>query len=93
MTARSLHEIIRGEVNQYGLSRHRVRRDGFPRGSREAQCWRPFSRRQMGAAEGYERQNKLPRKRNGPLRHVRLRAKCAPVRFPATAGIGATPTD
>ena len=76
MTPRSLHEIIGGKVNQYGLSRNRVRRDSIPKGRCEARLWRPVSKRQMGpvmiAAEGYNRQHKQPGKRNGPLGHVGL---------------------
>jgi len=76
MTARSLHEIIGGKANQYGISRNRARRDSFPKGSCEARFWRPVSKRQMGpamvAAEGYDRQHKQPGKRNGPLGHIGL---------------------
>lgn len=76
MTARSLHEIIGGKVNQYGLSRNGVRRDSFPKGRCEARWWRRVSKRQMGpamiAAEGYDRQHKQHGKRNGPLGHVGL---------------------
>ena len=75
MTARSLHEII-GKTSLYGVSRNRVRRDSFLKGSCEARFWRPVSKRQMGpamvAAEGYDRQHKQPGKRNGPLGHVGL---------------------
>jgi len=75
MTARSLHEII-GKTSLYGVSRNRVRRDSFLKGSCEARFWRPVSKRQMGpamvAAEGYDRQHKQSGKRNGPLGHVGL---------------------
>jgi hypothetical protein len=75
MTARSLHEII-GKTSLYDVSRNRVRRDSFLKGSCEARFWRPVSKRQMGpamvAAEGYDRQHKQPGKRNGPLGHVGL---------------------
>ena len=76
MTARSLQEIIGGKASQYGVSRNRVRRDSFPKGSCEARFWRPASKRQMGpamvVAESYDRLHKQPGKRSGPLGHVGL---------------------
>lgn len=78
MTARSLFEIATGIENQAKARRtfQPVRRNSYNAGEREGRFWRPVDPRtkwaNIRAAEVYDRNNKEPGKRNGPLGHIAL---------------------
>lgn len=76
--ARSLFEIATGVRSKAKARRtfQPVRRNSFNAGEREGRFWRPVDPKtkwaRIRAAETYDRQQKEPGKRNGPLGHVAL---------------------
>jgi hypothetical protein len=77
-SARSIFEIATGvQCKSKGRRTFQpVRRNSFNAGEREGRFWRPVDPKikwaNIRAAETYDRQNKEPGKRNGPLGHVAL---------------------
>lgn len=76
MTARSLFEVATGMGSKARRTMQPVRRNSYTAGEREGRFWRPVDPRtkwaNIRAAEVYDRNNKEPGKRNGPLGHVAL---------------------
>lgn len=48
MTALALYDIIGSKADQHDVSRNRVRRDSFSKGSSEARFWCPVGKRWIG---------------------------------------------
>lgn len=72
---RSIGELTRGVLGGRRTFQP-VRRNSYHAGERESQVWRPIDPREIGArmkaAEHFDRVNKQPGKKNGPLGHVAL---------------------
>lgn len=82
MSARSVHDVIAGHYPKARRTFQPVRRNSYHAGEREHRIWGPIADTKanarklialrLQAAEFYDRRNKEPGKRNGPLGHIGL---------------------
>lgn len=72
--ARSIGDIAAGIRPKARRTGQPVRRNSYHAGEREKRHWRPISPREIGpriaAAAFYDKENRQPGKRNGPLGHI-----------------------
>jgi hypothetical protein len=74
--ARSIGDVVSGATTKLRRTFQPVRRNSYQVGERERRMWRPFDPREKGprmkAAEHFDRSQRQPGSRNGPLGHIGL---------------------